>query len=95
MELISEILDDRGKEYGDYRHMCAVIQKIKIAMGSSNNWNDLSDAQREALEMIATKIGRILTGNRNNPDSWKDIIGYATKAYETLSPHPKRGLDED
>lgn len=81
---VEETLADRGKEYGDYKEMCAIIQRLKRAMHQSLNWESLTHTQTEALEMCATKIGRILTGNPNNPDSWKDIAGYATKAYETL-----------
>lgn len=79
-DLKEDILIRRGKEYGDYDHMCARIQAIKLAMftGVNETKRDLSPGQTEALEMIATKIGRILTGNPNNEDSWRDIAGYAT-----------------
>lgn len=38
----------------------------------------LSFEQCEALDMIQHKIGRILSGNPNEPDHWHDIAGYAT-----------------
>lgn len=38
---------------------------------------DLDPDQREALEMIAHKIARILNGDPNYADSWVDIAGYA------------------
>jgi hypothetical protein len=38
----------------------------------------LMDDQRETLDMIAHKIGRILAGDPNVEDHWKDIAGYAT-----------------
>lgn len=82
-EPLQPILEQRGKEYGDFYSMCARIQAIKDAM--CLNRRDTEDARNplhsihvEALEMIATKIGRILTGNPNNEDSWRDIAGYAT-----------------
>jgi len=38
----------------------------------------LNNDQREALEMIAHKIARILNGDPNYADNWIDIAGYAT-----------------
>jgi hypothetical protein len=45
-------------------------------MDGAKNWQHLSDAKKEVLEMIAVKIGRILNGDPNYKDSWHDIIGY-------------------
>lgn len=44
----------------------------------------MQDDQKEALEMIASKIARILNGNTNNEDSWRDIAGYATLVADRL-----------
>jgi len=46
-------------------------------MKSGTNWISLSDEQAEALEMIAVKIARILSGDPEYPDHWDDVIGYA------------------
>jgi hypothetical protein len=54
-------------------------------MRDSPNWGDLTDDKREALEMIAHKIGRILNGDPEYKDSWHDIIGYARLVEDTLS----------
>lgn len=35
------------------------------------------DVKKEALAMIATKIARIVNGNSDDPDHWRDIAGYA------------------
>lgn len=40
--------------------------------------------QIECLEMIAHKIGRILNGDPNYGDSWRDISGYATLVADRL-----------
>lgn len=37
----------------------------------------LPKMHREALDMIAHKIGRILNGDHDYADSWDDIAGYA------------------
>lgn len=78
-----DLLDQRGTTHGDYTLMCSVIQDIKRAMRRGTA--DLQDTQREALELIATKIGRIVCGDPNHPDHWDDIIGYATKARERIA----------
>lgn len=83
--ILNEVLAERGKEYGDFEQMCAVIQSIKTAINDGNT-SGLLPHQQEALEMIAVKIGRILTGNPNNVDSWRDIAGYATLVADRLAP---------
>ena len=50
------------------------------------NWKSLDDMQRETLEMVATKIGRILSGNPHEVDHWKDIAGYAQLIEWWLTP---------
>ena len=37
----------------------------------------MTDPAKEALDMIAHKIGRICAGNPNFKDHWADIAGYA------------------
>jgi hypothetical protein len=49
------------------------------------NWALLSASQKEALEMIAHKIGRILNGDPNYDDSWRDIAGYAELIVKQLN----------
>jgi hypothetical protein len=46
-------------------------------MSAGKNWDVLKDTQREALELIAMKIARILSGDHNYRDHWDDIEGYA------------------
>ena len=74
---ITEVLEERGKRYGEFTDHAFITQSIKRAMKNSSNWNHLSDDMKEALEMIAHKIGRILNGDREYIDSWTDIVGYA------------------
>lgn len=51
--------------------MCTVIDAL------AKKWVSLASDQKESLEMIAHKIGRILNGDPNYSDSWHDIAGYA------------------
>lgn len=74
---IDKVLAERGSRYGDFPDHAKITQNIKRAMLNSPNWPTLSDDKKEALEMIAHKIGRILNGDPDYADSWTDIVGYA------------------
>ncbi len=74
---ITKILEERGKLYGKFTNHASITQRLKDVMRNTNNWAILTDDQKEALEMNAHKIGRILNGDPNYADSWDDIAGYA------------------
>lgn len=80
---ISEVLDERGKSYGPFIGHARVTQAIKHAIFA--HAPVLEDDQREALEMIAHKIGRIINGNPDYVDSWVDIAGYAQLVADRLN----------
>jgi hypothetical protein len=50
----------------------------------TTNYVDMPPQQRECLDMVAHKLGRILNGNPNYVDSWTDIIGYVTLVEKEL-----------
>lgn len=81
---IDKILTERGINYGKFETHAAITQSIKKAMYRSKNWAIMSDDKREALEMIAHKVGRILNGDPDYIDSWTDIIGYAKLIEDNL-----------
>ena len=74
---VDATLAERGTRYGTFTGHAKITQNIKRAMQDSPNWEKLDDDQREALEMTAHKIGRILNGDPNYADSWVDIAGYS------------------
>lgn len=82
--LIEQILEERKKTHGDFKENSFIMQEIKNIFRSSRNFVDLSDDKKEALDMIAHKIGRILSGNPEVKDHWTDIIGYAKLVEQTL-----------
>ena len=73
---IESTLQERGNRYGEFSEHARITQNLKRAMSDSPNWEQLADDQKEALEMAAHKIGRILNGDANYHDSWHDINGY-------------------
>lgn len=84
MNNIEQTLVEREGSHGDYRDHARTTQGIKNAMLSSTKWQSLSDPQKESLDMIAHKVGRILNGDPNFIDSWRDIAGYATLVVNIL-----------
>lgn len=81
---ITEVLEERGKRYGEFYEHARITQGIKQVMCHTDNWERLTPAMKEALEMVAHKIGRILNGDPNYKDSWTDIIGYAKLVEDKL-----------
>jgi len=79
---IENTLEERGEMYGEFRTHSVISQTLKESI-----WCDdkgLSAYQKEALEMIAHKIARILNGDPNYIDSWRDISGYAELVIQEL-----------
>jgi hypothetical protein len=85
---IDETLAERGSRYGKFKDHARISQEIKKVMQKTEGWEKLGDNGREALEMIAHKIARILNGDPNYADSWVDIAGYAKLVGDQL-----QGLD--
>ena len=71
-----DIIQEREKTHGSYKGTATWSQSIKDMFRSSSNWNTMTDGQKEALEMIAVKLARLLNGNPQFPDHWDDIAGY-------------------
>jgi hypothetical protein len=85
--MIQEILDERKKTHGDYANHAYITQELKGVMRATGiKWNELKDMEKEALEMIVHKIGRILSGNPHYKDHWDDIAGYATLVAQRCCP---------
>lgn len=79
---VSETLKKRGHRYGDFTDNAALSQSLKGWLRRQIGYTILDDTKREALEMIAQKIARILNGDPEYKDNWHDIAGYATLAEE-------------
>lgn len=88
MTTITDTLAERGTRYGEFPEHARITQNIKRAMADSPNWAALADDQKETLEMVAHKIGRILNGDPNYLDSWFDCIGYLTLVHSALPGEP-------
>ncbi len=81
---MDSILDERGSKYGEFERHASITQSIKRAMADSPNWSILDDSKKEALEMVAHKIARIVNGDPDYLDSWDDIEGYVRCASKVI-----------
>lgn len=82
---IEKLLHERGGRYGAFPKQAHLAQAFKGLMRNSQNYERMHVAQREALDAIAFKLSRILTGDPNYEDSWLDIVGYAALVVEFLN----------
>ena len=81
---VTQVLAERGKDYGDYASKAQFIQGVKYLMRSSPSWEAMDADMRESMEMIAHKMGRTLYGNPAYKDNFLDIAGYAKLVADRL-----------
>ena len=100
---VEQTLQERGTRYGDFSTHALITQSLKDVMSGEYaqagethekaglrkvRWLQLEPMHREALEMIAHKIGRKLNGDPNYADSWHDIAGYAKLVEDRITKPP-------
>lgn len=82
---IESLVTERGNRYGKFADGAEIMRDLKHVMHEVDGWNNLSPSQKEALDMIQHKIGRILNGDPNYDDNWKDIAGYSKLIADELN----------
>jgi hypothetical protein len=80
----NEVLNEREKTHGNFSDTAHIAQGLKEVLRRCPEFDKLDSAQRESLEMICTKMARILSGNPDEPDHWKDGAGYFNLVSERL-----------
>lgn len=78
------VLNERHNQYGSYKDATRIVQDLKHIARHTPKWESLEPDMQESIELIFTKMGRILNGNPNHKDSWHDIAGYANLIAERL-----------
>jgi hypothetical protein len=81
---VRDTLDQRGQHYGRFADVAEISQSIKDIYFSGGSYSKMDSDQREALDMIANKLARLLNGNPHHYDSWHDIAGYAELVAQRL-----------
>ncbi len=74
-----DLLVERAKTHGSFEVNARISQELKMVF-ARHGAADLSAVHREVLDMIATKVARILSGNAGYRDHWDDIAGYGQLA---------------
>ena len=84
MSDVRKMLDERQRTHGQFSDVSSVSQGIKDVLRRPIGWDAMPDNAREALDMIASKMARIVSGNHQFKDHWSDISGYATLVVDSL-----------
>lgn len=87
---IREVLNERGKNYGEFAEHARIAQAIKEAMRSGPSWSSMEPYHKEALEMVGHKIARVCNGNPKYLDSFVDVIGYTQLVIDELNKNDTR-----
>lgn len=80
MSAVEEILAERQTTHGSFADNARVAQALRALYRAQPGWAALTEIQREALDMIAGKISRIMSGQGSFEDHWIDLAGYSTLA---------------
>jgi hypothetical protein len=82
----TEILNEREKSHGPYNETAIIAQTLKgvVFEAVERTGAELAHIHLESLDMICSKMARILSGNPNVKDHWDDIAGYAKLVSENL-----------
>lgn len=87
--MIKKVLEEREKTHGNFEGVSLTAQSIKLAIRTGPNQDDIDPLLLESLDMIASKMARIVNGDPMHKDHWVDIIGYAQLAINALE-QPER-----
>ena len=81
---VDDTLKERGNRYGEFKSHADLSRQLKQVMAATGGWENLSPPAKEALDMIQHKVARILNGDPNYIDNWRDIQGFARLVEQLL-----------
>ncbi len=70
------LLIDRHSTHGSFEDNARISQGLKEWMRGGPGWSKLTDVEREAMDMIALKFSRVLSGKSLEKQHWEDVVGY-------------------
>jgi hypothetical protein len=68
-----------------FEDLAALAQGLKFAFRRGKNWESLPVESKEALELIASSLAQILTGDANDAKRWADIETLANLRRKALA----------
>jgi len=81
-----ELIEERGTTHGSFSANARVSQELKATIHCENS--NMTNVQREAIDMICMKLSRIASGHANHIDNWRDIQGYSQLVINELEETP-------
>ena len=88
---VDNVVDERAITYGKFEELAEVSQRFKDSLHyfliTRNKY--LAPDQQEAMELIFHKFARVVNGDPDHIDNWKDIAGYATLVADRLEGNPR------
>lgn len=76
-----QLVAARQITHGDFRRTGGIAHRLKTCLADeivqAGLPSRIAPDQREALDMILAKIARIISGDPNHADHWRDISGYS------------------
>ena len=63
--------------HGNFTDNARISQNLKAMLHGEEAWNGLEPYQQESLDMICSRMGRILAGNPAHPKHWFGIVNFA------------------
>jgi len=74
------LLVERESKYGDYTELARITRVLRATLYTGPSWDGAMSVHQDALHMIVVKLARIVNGDPDHEDHWRDIAGYATLA---------------
>jgi len=85
MTNLDQLLLDRACRYGSFADVAKRSHAILISIiNHAPQTSHLKPHHTEAFQMIATKLARLVNGQINDLDSWRDIAGYAMLVHNQI-----------
>lgn len=81
MSEVKKILDERGARYGEFYDVSKTTIDIQRLL---HRGRITREYQVAALQMISSKLARIVNGDPDYIDNWVDIAGYAQLVVDEL-----------
>lgn len=84
MQHPTTILNEREITHGSFETNARISTHLKRIIRSSPSYQKMTPIQQESLDLICTKMSRILSGQSGYKDHWDDICGYALLAAKEI-----------
>lgn len=81
---VSAVLSERGSSYGDFSDNARIAQSLKRSVREGLGWSEMPGYMQEGVDMILSKLSRLVTGNWAHEDNLVDIQGYARLMQDRL-----------